>query len=233
MVIELTSVIYTIIILAFLLRTSFFYEKKKESFNLQKVYNKINWLKITLGFLMLLTVLWFYLSIKNISGFISFYPLWIGMSIVIYWLGHIGIYKYGISEERKKIRSFTIEDNALPVSKSSKSEHIIALENLMIKEKMFLDSNLSLDGIANHLKISASHLSRTINAELGFSFSDYLNLLRVNEAKKYLKNKEFSNYTIIAIGLEAGFNSKSAFYNVFKKITGSTPLAYKKENLAA
>lgn len=24
-----------------------------------------------------------------------FYPLWIGMSAMIYWLGHVGIYKYG------------------------------------------------------------------------------------------------------------------------------------------
>jgi len=55
----------------------------------------------------------------------------------------------------------------------------------------------------------------------------------VNEAKSYLKNPEFSNYTITAIGLEAGFNSKSSFYEVFKKATGTTPFSYKKEGLSA
>ena len=49
----------------------------------------------------------------------------------------------------------------------------------------------------------------------------------MEEAKKYLTKPEFSNYTLLAIGLEAGFNSKSAFNASFKKITGLTPSQYK------
>ena len=60
------------------------------------------------------------------------------------------------------------------------------------------------------------------------SFPDYLNSFRIEEAKSYLKNPEFSKYTIVSIGLEAGFNSKSSFYSVFKKTTGETPAAFKK-----
>ena len=60
------------------------------------------------------------------------------------------------------------------------------------------------------------------------SFPDYLNSYRIEEAKSYLKNPEFSKYTIVSIGLEAGFNSKSSFYSVFKKATGQTPATFKK-----
>jgi AraC-like DNA-binding protein len=153
--------------------------------------------------------------------------LWIVFSVVIYLLGHLGIYKFGINEERKKIRTYAIENKKYSEDKKSKNQYIQALENLLINEKQFLDANLTLESVAKELGISTSYLSRIINAELKMSFTEYLNKLRIEQAKLYLNNPSFSNYTILAIGMEAGFNSKSSFFNVFKKITGSTPLAYK------
>jgi AraC-like DNA-binding protein len=43
-----------------------------------------------------------------------------------------------------------------------------------------------------------------------------------------LSNPEYSNYTIVAIGLEAGFNSKASFYRAFRKFEGMTPSEYQK-----
>jgi AraC-like DNA-binding protein len=51
----------------------------------------------------------------------------------------------------------------------------------------------------------------------------------VNYSKEILSNKDYKNYTIVAIGLESGFNSKSTFYKVFKKIVGCTPVNYRKK----
>lgn len=64
---------------------------------------------------------------------------------------------------------------------------------------------------------------------MNLGFLDYINQLRVEEAKQYLQNPEFENYTLVAIGLEASFNSKTTFNNCFKKFTGKTPSEYKKE----
>ena len=46
-----------------------------------------------------------------------------------------------------------------------------------------------------------------------------------------LLHPDFSNYSLLSIGLEVGFNSKATFYNSFKKNTGITPNEYKKQNL--
>ena len=43
------------------------------------------------------------------------------------------------------------------------------------------------------------------------SFIDYMNELRVNQAKKLLTDTDYNQYTITAIGLESGCNSKSTF----------------------
>ncbi|PKA82562.1 AraC-like DNA-binding protein [Ulvibacter sp. MAR_2010_11] len=110
------------------------------------------------------------------------------------------------------------------------NRHIRAFKRLCIEEKKFLD-NLSLKTTACEIGISTGHLSRIINTEINISFSDYINVLRVEEAKTYLINPKFSKYTIAAIGLEAGFNSKSTFNDSFKKIAGCTPSEFKKGHL--
>ena len=70
-----------------------------------------------------------------------------------------------------------------------------------------------------------------MNTYAGSNFSDYINSYRVEEAKKLLADTTFDNYTIVAVGLECGFNSKSTFYNAFKKFTGVTPTVYKKDTI--
>jgi hypothetical protein len=57
------------------------------------------------------------------------------------------------------------------------------------------------------------------------SFTSFINEYRVNKAKILLKEKH--NYTILAIGLEIGFKSKSAFNTAFLRFTGVTPSDYK------
>lgn len=58
-----------------------------------------------------------------------------------------------------------------------------------------------------------------------------MNGYRVEKAKDLLTDKEQDLFNIEYIGEMAGFKSKSAFYTAFKKNTGLTPQAYRKESL--
>lgn len=238
---ETFSVIYSIVLLTISIIRIYKAQKQMKVFDAKIIHHDLKWLFITIAVILFFTFYWAYLTYLNIyseqSGQVSFYFLWIVVAALIYWLGHIGIYKYGLITERKKIRldleKSKVFQKAPTSSNESNSkfdnEYLEQLDHKLIKDKIYLDPNLSLHSISEELQISPSYLSRMINSELGISFPDYLNSFRINEAKIYLQNPEFSKYTITAIGLEAGFNSKSAFYDVFKKCTGKTPAAYKKE----
>ena len=241
---EIFSVLFSIILLLILIRKIIKDQKLKRKFNLNRVHTDLKWLLITISIIFLFSLNWAYLTYKNIftesSGEVSFYSLWIGIAATIYWLGHIGIYKYGIIAERKKIRKFlhtntsnikntnSIDSSTGYTTSKHTRDYIKTLENLLINKKLFLDSSLTLETVAEQIQLSPSYLSRIIHNEMNTSFPDYLNSYRIEEAKSYLKNPEFSKYTIVSIGLEAGFNSKSSFYSVFKKTTGETPAAFKK-----
>ncbi len=98
---------------------------------------------------------------------------------------------------------------------------------LLKNEKHFKDPNVSLLSIANRLHISSTYLSQLVNSVTDSNFSDFINGYRVIEAQRLLTHPNYSNYPIRSVGLEAGFNSKSAFYAAFKKHTGMTPSEYK------
>lgn len=206
--------------------------EKGQTYSAKTVTFRLNWFKATLIILFLGTLLWAYLEYTygDENENFYFYPLWIIIAFVIYWLGHIGIYKFGIIEQRKKIRRISHELGPRITIEPSKNDYIANMERFLIHENNFLDPTITLESLAEKLELSKGYLSKLINTEVGTNFKDYLNNLRVEEAKSYLTNPEFSNYTLVAIGLEAGFNSKSAFNASFKKITGQTPSEYKRLN---
>ncbi len=116
-----------------------------------------------------------------------------------------------------------------PLAKSK--TYFEKLEVLLRFKKLYRDPNLSLSTAAELLDISACYLSSMVNTFNDNSFIDYINGYRVADVKKNLRSEEYSQYTILSIGLEAGFNSKSAFYSSFKKHTGLTPSQYRENRL--
>lgn len=156
--------------------------------------------------------------------------LWVLFSIFSFWFIYHGIYRFKLSNERYEIRQLLKDPKAfvLVPHEDQPSTHLSTLENLIKNEKIHLDPGLSRDEVAKKLGISGGYLSQLLNSKGQKSFSDYINAYRVEEVKKMMHNSEFDHYSLLAIGLEAGFNSKSTFYASFKKETGLTPNQYKK-----
>ncbi|MEZ4792211.1 MAG: helix-turn-helix domain-containing protein [Gelidibacter sp.] len=231
---EFFAVVYSLVLVGFSFKAILKHEINSQTFNPIMTNQHLRWLKITLILLFIVIFVYAYLMVQVIlypTVYISFYALWIGNSFMVYWLGHIGIYKYGVQKERENIRKFVIDnpyDTPIP---KKKNDTINKLQKLLVEGRRFLDSQISLERIADELNVSKGHLSRLVNSELDMGFTDYLNMLRVNEAKCHLTNPEFSNYTLTAIGLESGFNSKSTFFATFKKITSLTPAQYRTQML--
>ncbi len=232
---EIFSVIYSFVLILGSYRL--IQKRKKTQSNTIKIPKlSLRWLESITLILLILCIYWilplYYESQLKIDVALPyFYILWIGLALTIYILGHIGLYHFGIYEEQKSIRKFSknITVQVFKKEPNEPNEHIFAFEKFIKSDKNYRDTNLSLESVAEKLEINKSYLSRIINAELGKSFTDYVNELRIEEAKIYLTHPDFINYTLVSIGLEAGFNSKSTFNTSFKKYTGMTPSEYKKQ----
>lgn len=98
----------------------------------------------------------------------------------------------------------------------------------MEQHQPYLESKLTLSQLASQLDISTHHLSQIINEQLDKNFFDFVNHYRVTTVKQKLQDSAFAHYTLLGIALESGFNSKTSFNTVFKKMTGMTPSQYQK-----
>ncbi|MBL0740508.1 helix-turn-helix domain-containing protein [Chryseolinea lacunae] len=106
------------------------------------------------------------------------------------------------------------------------TDHHTRLLVLMRERKPYLDGELSARALADQLHISVNHLSQVLNQLQKQNFFDFVNTYRVDEVKAKMADPAFSHFTLLAMALESGFNSKTAFNAAFKKFTGLTPSRY-------
>ncbi len=104
----------------------------------------------------------------------------------------------------------------------------IGLLKLIDDEKLFLEPELSLSFLSSRLDIQSNYVSQLINEEFGKSFYDYINSKRVNEFKHRIALPKYGDYKLIEVAYDCGFNSKSTFNRVFKRMNGVTPSEYLK-----
>lgn len=92
------------------------------------------------------------------------------------------------------------------------------LEDLMQDEKLYCDEDLSLERLAAHLSVTKNQLSELLNTVIGKNFIAYVTAFRVEEAKRLLAEEPFRS--VLSVAYASGFNSKSVFYDSFKKPRG-------------
>lgn len=103
---------------------------------------------------------------------------------------------------------------------------LAALDTLMAERRLFTDTDLDLGRLARRLGLPARRLSQAINRAHGISVSHYVNDLRVAEAQRLLAG---SDLPVTRVMLEAGFLTKSNFNREFRRVTGTSPTAWRRE----
>lgn len=103
---------------------------------------------------------------------------------------------------------------------------------LMETEHPYRRGDLTLAELAEALGVSPHNLTEVLNTRLQKSFYDLVNGYRVRDAQARLADPAFAEWTVLAIGMEAGFNAKSSFNAAFKRHTGTTPARYRQRAAA-
>jgi AraC-like DNA-binding protein len=140
------------------------------------------------------------------------------------------IYNYlilGIKWNSENIRHKIVKLNKLGnlISKDSEKDLVLLLDNLMIKDKLFLMPKLDLTIIAQVSSLPIHKCSGAINSSYGICVPDWINKFRIDYFIQSYSEK-YREKTIEAIAIESGFGSKATFYRAFKKEKGVMPSDY-------
>lgn len=83
---------------------------------------------------------------------------------------------------------------------------------------------VTLNEVAENIYVSTFYISRMFKRELGISFVDYLNDVRIEKAKELLKDVKYKTYEVAEM---VGIPDPHYFSKIFKKYSGMTPSEYK------
>ncbi len=127
----------------------------------------------------------------------------------------------GIDEEKPQ---------SIKLQEDKGTEYFKNIDELVEKNEIFLDPELSLHNVSQAVKLPDRLVSLAIKQNTGMNFADYINQKRINYAKHLLRSTTKSEKNVLEILYEAGFNSKSVFNSQFKKHTGQSPTKFRQSN---
>jgi len=168
-----------------------------------------------------------------------FVPLLIEHSILVmslFYLCFHGIKQYNLVNIHISQNNSNVEVNSEKYATSSLSHNemnviFAQIEDLFKNHKIYLESELKIETIAKELELSNHKISQTINTIAKQPFYDYVNTFRVNYLKNLLVKPSNRKFTILALGIESGFNSKSSLNRIFKSQVGVSPKTYQKTHI--
>ncbi len=153
----------------------------------------------------------------------------VGLSCAVFVLGYEGLFQEDIFSNNPQTEAPEYPAAAAPQPAAVNYEEDALAEKLTTyfkENKPYLDEGLTLTKLAGQLSMTRNQLSALINDKFGCNFYTFVNQYRVNEVKNLLTNPRNKEFTILSLAFEAGFSSKSAFNEIFKKFTGITPSEY-------
>jgi YesN/AraC family two-component response regulator len=125
----------------------------------------------------------------------------------------------------KLLSAYIVENSVLIDHK--KADPII-IENIVNFCNNNFTSDIHLSDLAKNLHVNKYYISHIFSDKLKISFTEYINSLRIDAAKKLLQN---SDKTVNEIAYSVGYNTVRNFNRIFFKFTGKTPIEFKKSKL--
>ena len=108
------------------------------------------------------------------------------------------------------------------------TDYINSSHKIVSEVTTYINNNyqddISLFSVAYKFHVSPHHLSRIFKKYIGFTFTEYLNGIRIKEAQELLRK---TSIKIQDIAEKVGFRSSTQFGRSFKKISGVSPNTYK------
>lgn len=150
---------------------------------------------------------------------VDWYPVYIPLSILIYWLGIKGWMASSAKANQQGIKGRP----ASPIPALLSEEIIARLKTSMVTEKLYLNPALNLAILSKHTAIPAKTISAVLNQQLHKSFNEFINAYRIDAIKERLLASTDKHLTIAGLAYECGFNSQPTFQRAFKAIQGESP----------
>jgi len=185
---------------------------------------------LSLGIMALLTTIFMSIPVLLIFTFVyNVFYVWFAIRFIRYAYRFHIIEKVFDEEDEKvtetdlRLRSETDLDQQVV-----QSTIFLILEKKVEKwvaEKQFTEKGVTIAILSNKLQTNRYYLSSFINTCKGKTFREWINELRIEEAKIILR--QFPNKTVNDIALQMGFTDKSHFIRQFSKLTGVSPKEWK------
>lgn len=204
------------------------HQRQIERFSASIERVNLAWVRLIMYTVLGMTSLWILgKTYPLIAEIVPFGYFALTLFVAYYSINQQVIYPISRAQLPEVIEAITVSDKRY--NRLTEDQVKILQENVhqvVIEEKLYLDSLLNLPLLSEKVGVGTHELSFVLNQGFGKNFYQYINELRVEEAKRLLEDSKFRNKDIASVAIYAGFNSKTTFYIAFKKITGMTPKAY-------
>lgn len=197
-------------------------------------FDNLQWLKNFLWFGFAVIILWITAVVFNINKTMNpnlsvYYPLRLSTALLIIWIAYNGFFKLQLITERVQLRQLISDVVSKRHFRNINSDVIFQkIESHFDISKTYLNVNYCLTDLSKELSVTEATISKALSNAGHKGFIEYLNKKRIETAKEILKDTTYHNYTMVAIGFECGFSSKSSFYREFAKQTKTTPTLFRK-----
>ena len=150
--------------------------------------------------------------------------------VTLYELSHI---KLGQTSDDGDAAASGGEDSSIMTETkkeltSRQNEAAQKLKELLEKNRIYVDENLTSTMVADMLGISRSSFSALVMSTYGIPFRELLNSYRIEHAKRYMRENPSATQEVIAS--ESGFKNAQYLNHKFKEMVGETPAMWLAKN---